>query len=182
MSKLSTGRIRTAVGLALVSAAAAVVAQSLHPDDRITASRNAAVAYGIAMDLATHTLAASCATYGGDAMTRTRSARELWTRRNGAWVDAAHRYLRTLQARVAQAEGEEAGRRFYEERKAQIQAESDRELRRIFPPDADAFATCRRIATILDARELDLTADAAHAAELRAIAVEWPAPPAPDGT
>jgi hypothetical protein len=182
MSTLRTAALRTAVGLALVFASALVAAQALHPEDRFTPQRNAAVAYGIAMDLATHTLAASCATYGGDAMSRTRSARQQWTRRNGTWVDAAHRYLRAIEARVAQAEGPEAGRRFYEERKTQIQAESDAELRRIFPPEADAFATCRRIATILDARELDLTADAAHAAELRAIALEWPAPAAADGT
>lgn len=153
-------------------------AQALHPDDRITEARNAAVGYAISMDLLMHRLAFSCAAYGGDARSRTAAARHGWTRRNGALVDAAHRYLRMVEARIAQEQGEAAGTRFYEERKSQFETEAQAFLEQRFEGKPDAFATCRSIASSLDSRELELGDHETHAAELRALALELPAAPA----
>lgn len=158
--------------------AAAVNGQDLPPDEPFNERRHAAAGYAIGMDLITHALARSCAVYGGEALERTRAGRQAWQRRNQDWVDASHRYLRVLEAAIAADEGEEAGRRFYEQRKDELQAESQALLERSFPPDADAFDTCRGIAEDFERGTFDLGQHPDHGATLRALLLDLP-PPSP---
>lgn len=173
---MSNRRMRA--GLMGLLFAGAASAQDMPSDRLFSDARNAGAAYAIAMDLVTHALARSCAVYGGDALEKTRSGRQGWQRRNQVWVDAAHRYLRALEAQVAASEGVEAGRRFYEERKAELQKESQAHLERSFPPGSDAFDTCRNLADDFDRGVFDLGQNPEHGATLRALSMDLP-PPTP---
>jgi hypothetical protein len=161
----------------LLLLAGCVSAQDLPAPQRVNDARNAAAGYAIGTDLVMHSLTRSCAVYGGEALTSTRAGRQMWQRRNQPWVDVAHRYLRLLEAGVAASEGKEAGRRFYDERKAQIQRESQDFLERSFPPGADAFATCRGLAANLTSGAFDLGKNPEHAATLRVLLMELPPTP-----
>jgi hypothetical protein len=142
----------------------------------LTPARSNAVGYAIGLDLITHALTRSCAVYGGDALSLTRSGRAAWQRRNGDWVALAHRYLEAVRAQISAIEGPEAGRRFYDERKAELQRESQAFLEGHFPKDADAFGTCRALASEIGAGDFDLGKHAEHAAVLRALMLELPPP------
>ena len=79
-----------------------------------------------------------------------------------------------MQSRIAANQGIEAGRRFYDERKAELQRESQAFLERSFPKDADAFDTCRKLAADFNANKFDVSANVEHTNELRALAMELP--------
>jgi hypothetical protein len=152
-------------------------AQDLPAPELVNPARNAASSYAISMDLITHALTRSCAVYGGDALELTRSGRQAWQRRNQPWVDVAHRYLRLIEAGIASSQGPEAGRRFYDERKAELQLKSQAFLERSFPPGSDAFGTCRDLAAEMGTGVFDLGKNPDHAATLRALLMELPPPP-----
>jgi hypothetical protein len=174
-SLIAERRMRIGFGFVMAVLAAGVQAQALPPPDPFSPERNAAIGYAITMDLTTHTLDRSCAPFGGAAADAVRSARRGWQRRNGALVDAAHRHLALQRDLVALRDGADAGRRYYDERKAALQQGTQGSLEEMFPPGADAIDTCRRIAGELDARGFDIESQPQHATLLRTMLAELPA-------
>jgi predicted dehydrogenase len=173
-SWIAERRMRTVFGIVMAVIAGGTQAQALPPPDPFSPERNAAIGYAITMDLTTHTLDRSCAPFGGAAADAVRAARRGWQRRNAALVDTAHRHLALQRDLVTQRDGADAGRRYYDERKATLQQGTQGSLRDMFPPGADAIGTCRRIAGELDAGGFDIESQAQHASVLKTMLAELP--------
>jgi hypothetical protein len=165
---------------------ALALGQERLPPEFVTEERNKAVGYAIGLDLITHQLTRSCAAYGGDAQSLTRSGRTAWQGRNNEWVGLAHRYLEAVRDQISAVEGSAAGQRYYDERKAELQRESQAFLERHFASGTtavpgvgggvDAFDTCRSLAAELGTGDFDLTQHAEHAAVMRALKLVLPPP------
>lgn len=85
----------------------------------ITESRNAAAGFAITLWMANvDALGTHCSTLEGESDKPFTSALESWKRRNSPYVDAALKYMGEIEDHMAANQGEEARKKFRDDRKA----------------------------------------------------------------
>lgn len=138
------------------------------PATAVTRERNSAVGYALTMDQVTRSFAGKC-----DAADRgaARRARNAWDERNAESVRAADRYLDFVRGLLARTQGEEAARRFYEEKRTAFAARAQMTVVESLLAGGER-EVCAQVLETMARGGMDLRARPAHYETLQEIRAE----------
>lgn len=131
-------------------------------------ARDSAAGYAIASAMTANAVVQRCSLVDAERAHAANAARDAWWARNQLLVEAANGYVRYLQAIRQVKRGEEAARAFYADVFAELRAQSEGDVERIFAGGNDA-AVCDSTLAAYAAGRMDLADDAEHSGTLAAI-------------
>lgn len=122
----------------------------------VTEPRNAAAGFAITSYMTyADALGTHCSKLEGEAGPKSVAALSSWRQRNLPYLDAALSYVVTIEDRVLAQQGEEARRRFREERKAEFLKATHKTEAVWFPDRLIDDTSCLKLASHVDDGSLD---------------------------